>query len=218
LAKDVMRERHAAQYVTQLPRSRRKEPMAFDLPSPQTVHPLARELATLYRTRGLTGPVIEVCAGSGRNTRYLVDAGVPTVALRDDESYTQLPAGRNLFAAALSTHGYLHGTVAKLRVGFAELRRVLQPEAPVLITLGSIEDARFGLGTAIDETTFAPGDGDEAGVPHTYFDRAGVLDVLAPALTVESLTEVPVDDIVGRWAHAAPTNMWHWFVTARRSA
>jgi hypothetical protein len=165
----------------------------------------------------MTGPIIEIAAGSGRNTDFFVGQGIPIVSTRDDESYTQLPGGRNLFAAALSTHGYLHGTPAKLRVGFAELRRVLKAGAPIAITLGSINDARFGLGVAVDETTFAPGDGAEAGIPHPYFDRTGVIDILAPAFTIESLTEVNVDDIVGRWAHEASTGLWHWFITARRN-
>jgi hypothetical protein len=165
----------------------------------------------------LTGPIIEIAAGAGRNTRYVREAGIAVVSTRDDESYTQLPGGPNMFAAALSTHGYLHGTIPKLRLGFAELRRVLRPEAPIFITLGSIHDARFGLGLAYDDMTFAPGDGDEAGVPHPYFDRAGAIDVLAPAFTVESLAEVDVDAIVGRWAHEAQTGMCHWFAVARRN-
>lgn len=185
--------------------------------SPQTAHPLAAELATLYRERGLTGPIVEIAAGSGRNTRFFVERGIPIVSTRDDAAYTQVPGGRNLYAAALSTHGYLHGTVAKLRLGFAELRRVLRPGAPIFITLGSIKDPRFGLGVAVDDVTFAPGDGDEAGIPHPYFDRDGVLDVLQPAFTVEAHVERNVDDIVGRWAHTALAERWHWFVRARRT-
>ncbi|MGD0474673.1 MAG: hypothetical protein ABSB70_15865 [Candidatus Velthaea sp.] len=186
--------------------------------SPQMPHPLAADLALVYREQHLIGPIVEIAAGSGRNTRYLRESDIPVVSTRDDESYTQLPGGRRSYAAALSTHGYLHGTIAKLRLGFAELRRVLRPRAPIFITLGSIHDARFGLGTAYDETTFAPGDGDEAGVPHPYFDRSGAIEVLAPAFTVESLDEVEVDAIVGRWAHDMPTGLCHWFVIARRSA
>jgi hypothetical protein len=185
-------------------------------PSPQMPHPLAADLASLYREERMTGPILEIGAGSGRNTRYLRESGIGIVSTRDDESYTQLPGGRNAYTAALSTHGYLHGTIPKLRLGFAELRRVLRPGAPIYITLGSIHDARFGLGIAYDETTFAPGDGDEAGVPHVYFDRAGAIEVLAPAFTVESLDELGVDTIVGRWAHEAPAGMCHWFVVARR--
>jgi hypothetical protein len=186
-------------------------------PAGQMPHPLAVDLASFYHERKWIGPVIEIAEGSGRNTRYLRESSIPVVATRDDESYTQLPGGRNSYAAALSTHGYLHGTTSKLRLGFAELRRVLAPGAPIFITLGSIHDARFGLGIAYDETTFAPGDGDEAGVPHVYFDRAGAIETLAPAFTVESLDEVGVDEIVGRWAHDMPAGMCHWFVVARRN-
>lgn len=185
-------------------------------PSPQPAHPLAIRLAQRYRELGLTGPVVEVAAGSGRNTRYLTDAGIAIVSTRDDQSYTQLPGARNAYAAALSTHGYLHGVIPKLRLGLAELRRVLRPAAPIYITLGSIEDARFGLGVALDDTTFAPGDGEEAGVPHTYFDREGVLELLGPFFVVESLEHINVDDVVGRWAHLTPAGMCHWFVVARR--
>lgn len=186
-------------------------------PSRQMPHPLAADLALLYHEHNLTGPILEIAAGSGRNTHYLRESGIPIVSTRDDESYTQLPGGRNSYAAALSSHGYLHGTIPKLRLGFAELRRVLRPGAPVFITLGSIHDARFGLGVAYDETTFAPGDGDEAGVPHVYLDRAGALELLAPSFTVESLDEVEADAIAGRWAHEAPAGMCHWFVVARRN-
>ena len=186
-------------------------------PIGQMPHPLAADLASFYREQRLTGPIIEIAAGSGRNTRYLRESGIPIVATRDDESYTQLPGARKSYAAALSTHGYLHGTTAKLRLGFAELRRVLRPGARIAITLGSIHDARFGLGIAYDETTFAPGDGDEAGVPHVYFDRAGAIEILAPAFTLESLDEKAVDTIVGRWTHEAPAGMCHWFVVAHRN-
>ena len=88
--------------------------------SPQGAHPLASALAMRYSEDGYTRPVIEIAAGSGRNTRHFVELGIPIVSTRDDQAYTQLPGGRDLYAAALSTHGYLHGTRAKLRLGFAE--------------------------------------------------------------------------------------------------
>jgi hypothetical protein len=142
---------------------------------------------------------------------------MPVVSVPDETPITQLPGGRDEFGAALSTHGYLHGTTAKLRAGFAELRRVLKPDAPAFFTLGSIRDARYGLGTEYDERSFAPGDGDEAGIPHVYFDRDGVLEVLRGLFAVVEMADVVVDDIIGRWAHADPvTGRSQWFVHATR--
>ena len=186
--------------------------------SAQTAHPLAERLIQYAREHALDGPVIEVGTGSGRNTRALVDAGVPAVGVPDSTPYTQLPGTRDNYGAALSTHAYLHGASAKLRAGIAELRRVLRPDAPIFITLGSFKDARYGLGIPLDERSFAPGDGDEAGIPHSYFDRDGVIELLF-GFEIDSMEEVDVDDIVGRWAHAGDGDVAgrvHWFVVARR--
>ena len=181
-------------------------------------HPLAERLIARYRADGLRGPVLEVNAGSGRNTRAFVDAGIQILSTRDDEPYTQLPGGRDTFAAAISTHGYLHGTTAKLRLGLGDMRRVLQPGAPLYITLGSLHDPRFGFGLALDERTFAQGDGPEAGIPHAFFERDGILELLR-GFTIDSTDETDVTDIVGTWAHPredSPQRILHWFVIARK--
>jgi len=185
--------------------------------SAQTAHPLAERLIRDAREHALDGPVVEVGTGSGRNTRALVDAGIPVLSVPDSTPYTQLPGGRDSYGAALSTHGYLHGASDKLRAGIAELRRVLRPRAPVYLTLGSIKDARYGLGIPLDERTFAPGEGDEAGIPHAYFDRDGVIEILF-GFDVESMEEVDVDQIVGRWAHPNDeiAGRVHWFTIARK--
>jgi len=185
--------------------------------SAQTAHPLAERLVALAGEHPLGGPVIEVGTGSGRNTRALVDAGIPVVGVPDTTLYTQLPGTRENYGAALSTHAYLHGASDKVRAGLAELRRVLKPDAPVFITLGSFRDVRYGLGNPVDERSFAPGEGDEAGIPHAYFDRDGVIETLG-GFVIDSMEEVDVDDIVGRWAHEDDVGgRVHWFVTARRA-
>jgi hypothetical protein len=187
--------------------------------SAQGAHPLAEQLIALAREHPLDGPVIEIGTGSGRNTRALAEAGVAVQSVPDDVLYTQLPGSRETYGAALSTHAYLHGTSAKLRAGIAELRRVLRPNAPAFITLGSFKDARYGLGIPFDERSFAPGEGSELGIPHAYFDRDGVIELLL-GFTIESMDEVDVDDVVGRWAHAdgdEVSGRVHWFVIARRA-
>ncbi|GAC1583966.1 MAG: hypothetical protein NVS3B7_19320 [Candidatus Elarobacter sp.] len=185
--------------------------------SEQAAHPLARRLIALAAEQPFQGPVIEVGIGSGRNTRALVEAGVPLVSVPDSTPYTQLESTRETFGAALSTHAYLHGASDKVRAGIAELRRVLLRDAPVFITLGSFRDVRYGLGIPVDERSFAPGEGDEVGIPHAYFDHDGVIEALA-GFTIASMEEVDVDDIVGRWAHEEDLGgRVHWFIVARRS-
>lgn len=199
--------------------------------STRNAHPLAQRLIERYQADGERFPVIEIAAGSGRNTQALIDAGIPVVSTRDEDPYTQLPGGRETYGAALSTHGYLHGATAKLRAGFADLRRVLRSGAPIFVTLGSIDDPRFGFGLEMDERTFAPGDGPEKGIPHAFFDRDAILELLQ-GYTIESLENVDVTDIVGRWAHpeiesglgpqgpnATDSRMrvLHWFVVARKA-
>ncbi|HEY0383690.1 MAG TPA: class I SAM-dependent methyltransferase [Candidatus Elarobacter sp.] len=186
--------------------------------SGQSAHPLAARLIARAREHPLEGPVIEIGTGSGRNTRALVDASIPVQSVADDTPYTQLPGSRDTYGAALSTHAYLHGTSAKLRAGIAELRRVLRPNAPYFITLGSFKDARYGLGVPFDERSFAPGEGPELGIPHAYFDRDGVIELLF-GFTIDAMDEVVVDDIVGRWAHGPDDDVSgrvHWFVAGRR--
>ncbi len=168
-----------------------------------------------YRRDGLSGPLLEIAAGAGRNSRAFAAAGIPLVATADADPYTQLPGARDAYAAAFSSHGYLHGAVAKLRAGLAELRRVLRSGGPVALVLGSINDERFGFGEALDERTFAPGDGPEKGVPHAYFERDGIVELLR-GFTIDSLEEVDATDVVGRWAHPGepPQRIRHWFVEA----
>ena len=187
-------------------------------PSTQGPHPLADRLIERYRTSGMTLPVIEIAAGAGRNTRAFTAAGIPVTATRDDEPYTQLPGEHDAYAAAFSSHGYLHGASAKVRAGIAELRRVLVQGAPLFVTLGSINDERFGFGEALDEVTFAPGDGPEKGIPHAYFERETIIELLR-GFTIETLDEVDATDIVGTWAHDPDEErlpIRHWFVVATR--
>jgi hypothetical protein len=185
-------------------------------PSTQGPHPLAQRLIERYRAAGWTAPVLEVAAATERSAQAFRDAGIPIVTTPDDESYTQLPGEREAYAAAFSSHGYLHGSTAKVRAGIAELRRVLQPGAPLYVTLGSMNDERFGFGEAIDEWTFAPGDGPEMGIPHAFFDRDTIVELLR-GFTIESLEEVDATNIVGTWAHEEPQQpIIHWFLVATR--
>lgn len=171
-------------------------------------HPLT--LALIERLKDRPGTcVMEIGAGSGRNTRALEAAGFCVCSLPVDQPCT----------AALSTHALLHGTPAILAAQLAQIADALEPDAPLFGTFGSIRDARYGRGEVREPHVFAPVDGDEAGVAHVYFDEARLRRLLAPHFTVESMREVQVDAIAGSWAHpTAPLlDAVHWFVTARRA-
>lgn len=185
--------------------------MTPDSPEPthRPPHPLALEL--IERLRARTGAsVLEVGAGSGRNTRALVAAGFRVCALPGDEPC----------AAALTTHALLHGTPASIGVELDTIVRALEPGAPLFGTFGSTRDARYGTGTLLEPHVYAPREGDEQGVAHAYFDRARLRELLAPHWRIESMREVAVDDIAGKWAHTtAPLrDAVHWFVIATKRA
>lgn len=121
------------------------------------------------------------------------------------------------YDAGLSTHALLHGRVYDVARTLAEVAASLKNDAPFFATFGSRRDARFGTGTKLDEFSYAPESGDEAGVPHCYFEESELRRLLAAHLTIESLEQIEVDEIAGKWAHvAAPLRgSVHWFLRAR---
>lgn len=137
-----------------------------------------------------------------------------------DQVLDRVDALRELgpFAAALSTHGLLHGTMAAIAASVAEIAASLERHGGIYATFGSTSDARFGRGTRLGASTFAPNDGDERGVAHTYFTRTQIADLFASDFVVEELAERSVDAIAGSWAHPRQPlcNAVHWFVIARR--
>lgn len=184
-------------------------------------HPLALRAIERLRDRlpGLVR-VLDVAAGSGRNTVALQQAGFDVLAV-DDETAMKPGAMRSLhgsFAGAVSSHGFLHGTAAEVAERLDALAEHLEPGAVLAATFGSVNDARFGRGTQIDPSTFAAEHGDEAGVPHAFFAQSQLSALLEPQYEIESIEERSVDEIAGKWAHreAPLRGAVHWFVLARR--
>ncbi len=164
--------------------------------------------------------MLDFAAGSGRNARALRDAGLRVVSVADGvaESAMPLTGITARFAAALSSHGLLHGSPAKVAHKVAAIARRLEPGGLLYATFGSSRDERFGKGERIDAWTFAPAEGDERGVPHGYFDRQRLVSLLERCFTIESLEERDVDDVVGVWAHreSPPRGAVHWFAIAAK--
>jgi hypothetical protein len=182
-------------------------------------HPLAEALIERLQSRP-KGRVLDFASGSGRNTQALRRAGLMVTAIADDAAATEKPlAGvTDRFAAAISTHGLLHGTPPIIAARLRSIAERLDAEGLLYATFGSTRDARFGEGRRIDDATFAPTDGDERGVAHAYFDRDRLRALLEPDFEVESLEERCVDEVAGSWAHRERplSGATHWFAIARK--
>ena len=162
---------------------------------------------------GRAARVLEVGRGSGRNRAALLDAGLAVESVDEDA----LHLARGPFEGCLSSHALLHGTPATLEADLRRIGALLVPGTRLYATFGSKRDARFGRGLRIAEHVFAPTDGDEAGVAHTFWDDRELHALLA-GFELEEFVEVDVDEIAGSWAHAtAPLRgAVHWFVIARK--
>jgi hypothetical protein len=182
-------------------------------------HPLADRLIERLRASGGVR-VVDFACGAGRNTVALRRAGLIVVPIEDAaaESETPLAGVDEPFAAALSTHGFLHGMPAAIATRVHTIALSLERDGLLFATFGSSRDARFAQGTRIDAHTFAPIDGEERGVAHAFFERARLGPLLEREFIVESLEERAVDRVAGAWAHreGALRGAVHWFAVARK--
>ena len=202
-------------------------------------HPLTVALRESL-VRVVTPSVLLLGLGNGRNLPPLLSGAVRVDALDEDATRTAsirerfgsepglrlvaqaydapLPF-RGPYAGALSTHALLHGSPERVRTALRNVAAVLSEGAPLHVVLGSRADPRYGLGLSLGDGVFAARDGSEAGVPHVYFDEAGVRDVL-DAFEIVSLEQSSGAQTAGRWAHSADESerIVHWFVRARKRA
>lgn len=162
--------------------------------------------------------VLDFACGAGRNTRALREAGFSVVAIDDRTAASPAPlAGiADGFAAALSTHGLLHGTPATIADRVSQIARILAKNGSLYATFGSVRDARFGQGERIGDSTFAPAEGDERGVAHAFFDRDRLYAMLDPYFSIKTLKERDADETAGAWAHRERplSGAVHWFAIA----
>ena len=153
--------------------------------------------------------VLEFGTGSGRNRAAIEAAGF---------AVAQLESATESAHAALSTHALLHGTPSEIDATLQRIASLLGPHSPLYATFGSVRDARYGMGALREPFVFAPEHGDEAGVDHSYFDGTRLRAMLEPQWAIESMREVPVDEIAGTWAHQTTPlqGAVHWFVIATK--
>ena len=204
-------------------------------PSP---HPLARALAAAL-AGDATARLLIVGIGNGRNVPVFTAARIHVDAVEEDAERARAAAERfagvadvrvehashagpypwpGTYAGALSTNGLLHGTATDVARTLGAIRERLRPGTPCYATFGSERDPRFGAGRRIDDATWAPATGSEAGVPHAYFDRLRLERVL-DGFAIDEAVEGSAAQTVGRWAHDADdaAGIVHWFVKARRA-
>src|SRR5579872_5509560 len=125
-------------------------------------HPLA--ISLIARLRAIPNArVLEIGAGTGRNTEALRAAGFEIDSTADDKP---IPAHENHSAGALATPALLHGTPGTVAASLSTIAHALKPGAPLHATFASTLDARFGHGRQISKHVYAAETGDEAGVPH----------------------------------------------------
>jgi hypothetical protein len=182
-------------------------------------HPLAERLIERLQSRPQSR-VLDFASGRGRNLEALRRAGLVVVSVSDAAAGSDAPL-RDMgerFTAILSTHGFLHGTASGVAARVASIAERLDGGGLFYATFGSKSDARFGDGRRIDDSTFAPTEGDERGVAHAYFDRSGLRALLDQHFQVESLAERFVDEIAGSWAHRERrlAGAVHWFAIASK--
>jgi SAM-dependent methyltransferase len=180
-------------------------------------HPLALRLIDRLQGRPQAA-VLEFASGSGRNARALERAGRSVVEI--DDATAASPAAfagvSGPFAAALSTHGLLHGTPSIIAGNLRQIAERLEEGGLLYATFGSAGDARFAKGERIDEFTYAQLDGEERGVPHAFFDRRRLRALLEHRFSIESIEEHMVDEVAGSWAHRERplSGAVHWFAVA----
>jgi hypothetical protein len=206
-------------------------------PSAPSPHPLARDFARAIASSN-AGRVLLLGFGSGRNVPPVLAAAPRVVILEDDAERARAASARfagdgrieivhapygatgalaGSFAGALTTHALLHGNPASVGAAVANVRERLESQAPFFMTLASKSDPRYGQGDRLDADTYAAPSGSEAGVPHVFFDLAGVRALL-DGFQFDALEERDASETAGAWAHAPhdAATLRHWFVWARR--
>ena len=130
-------------------------------------HPLAERLIERLQSRG-GNRILDFASGSGRNCDALQRAGFSVVAVDDrtaasPDPFAGVPRG---FSAIITTHGLLHGSRSGIAARVRSIAELVEAGGFLFATFGSTRDARFGRGKRLDESTYAPIDGDERGIAH----------------------------------------------------
>lgn len=90
---------------------------------------------------------------------------------------TECPPQPSYFHGAVSWNVLHHNRIAAIREAVSQIYDSLIPGGMLIVTLKSDKADFAGQGTEIEPGTFIHDVGDESGVPHHYFNEAGIREL-----------------------------------------
>jgi ubiquinone/menaquinone biosynthesis C-methylase UbiE len=147
------------------------------------------------------GKVLDLGFGAGRHVLYLAREGFEVCgtdvsprgleltreSLRREglqadlqlSDMTVVPYQDGYFDGVISTYVIHHNTLDNIRRCVSEIHRVLVPGGRAVLIVQSKRGYRYGRGKELELDTFILDSGADAGVPHHFFDEAGLRDLMA---------------------------------------
>ncbi len=189
------------------------------------------ELIAGWKASGVKD-VMDIGFGTGRHVIYLSEVGFTVSGVDVSENaiyftkkwltekgltadlkigeFTQLDYPDASFDAVVSTYVLHHATFAGMMKAFFEIYRVLRAGGVGFVTLQSTAGYRLGNGVKIEENTYLPEIGEDAGIPHHFCDLTDI-SILMRNFVAEKIIHDVTND-ANDHEHA------HWWITFRKKA
>lgn len=144
------------------------------------------------------------------SSAWLQAEGLPIRLCRGDMA--GLPFREDSFDCVLAVYVLHHATKGRIRKTVSEIERVLVPGGLLLAMVLTKGDFKYGDGRMIEKDTYLTGRGDEAGVPHHFFDREEVIQVLGSF----SILSLGTEKIDRGFPDGSTVHHEHWEVLAKK--
>ena len=128
-----------------------------------------------------------------------------------------MPLVPGYFHGVVSWNVLHHNRLATIRDSVSQVYRSLIPGGILMVTLKSDKADFAGQGVEIEPGTFIHDIGDESGVPHHYFNEAGIRDLFAGwefmVLAEQVITHLARPD---RFWEYTPIPFTNWGIVAKK--